>query len=142
MAGPANGTPVNFGFTGTNGITITGLSGTLLQSADLSTEADVEEVRAGQGDKVSRNWYDQHLKATLEWVITGTGIANAIVNTAIAGVAPGTLIVISACLSVPDLVGTNWEVMSGASIKGGNTNNKRVSVSLEKRAGITAAQTA
>lgn len=140
MAGPANGTPVNFGFTGANGLTVTGVNGTLLQSVDYSAEADHEDVRAGQGDIVSRNWFDQHLKATLEWVITGTGIANAIVNTAIAALTPGTIITISACASVPDLVATNWEVVSGASIKGSNTNNKRLSVPLEKRAGITGTQ--
>ena len=134
-----NGTAVNFGFTGTNGIVITGLSGTMLQSADYSAEADKDEVRSGVGDIVSREWYDQHIKATLEWVITGTGLANALVNTAIAGILPGTIIVITTCASMPDLVATNWEVMSGGSIKGTNTNAKRMSVPLEKRAGITAA---
>lgn len=134
-----NGTPVNFGFTGTNGITITGVSGTLLQSAEYSAEADKDEIRSGVGDIVERSWYDQHLKAELEWVITGTGIANSIVNTAIAGLTPGTIIVITACASVPDLVATNWEVVGGARISGTNTNAKRFRVPLEKRAGITAA---
>jgi hypothetical protein len=134
-----NGTPVNFGFTGTNGIVITGISGTLLQSADVSAHADKDEVRNSLGDIVTRSWYDPHSKATLEWAITGTGIANAIVNTALAGLTPGTIIVISACPSMPDLVGTNWEVMDGAAIKGSNTSHKRYTVPLEKRAGITAA---
>lgn len=134
-----NGTAVNFAFTGTNGITITGISGTLLQSSDTSAEADKEEVRNNVGDIVNRDWYDQHYKAALEWVITGTGIANAIVNTSLAALTPGTIIVITACASMPDLVATNWEVMAGASIKGSNTNAKRFSVPLEKRAGITAA---
>lgn len=137
----SNGTAVNFGFTGTNGIAITGLNGTLLQSADYSAEADKDEVRSGLGDIVNRNWYDQHLKATLEWVITGTGLANALTNTAVAGMLPGTIIVITACASEPDLVATNWEVMR-SSIKGSNTNAKRVTLELEKRAGITAASTA
>jgi hypothetical protein len=137
----SNGTAVNFGFTGTNGIVITGLNGTLLQSADISAEADKDETRTGLGDIVNRNWYDQHNKGTLEWVITGTGLANAIVNTALAGLTPGALIAITTCASMPDLVGT-WEVQSGAAIKGGNTNSKRISVPLEKRAGITATSTA
>jgi hypothetical protein len=137
-----NGTAVNFGFTGTNGIAITGINGTLLQSAETSAHADKEEVRNAVGDIVNRDWYDQHTKATLEWVITGTGLANAIVNTALAGLTPGTIIVITACASMPDLVATTWEVMDGASIKGSNTNAKRYSVPLEKRAGITAAASA
>lgn len=133
-----NGTAVNFGFTGTNGIAITGVSGTLLQSADISAEAEKDEVRGAQGDLISRAWYDQHNKATLEWVITGTGLANAIANTALAGLTPGTIIVITACASMPDLIATNWEVMSGASIKGSNANSKRYSVQLEKHTNITA----
>lgn len=137
--GPINGVPVNFGFQGTSGITITGLSGTLLQNVDLSAEADKEEVRSGQGDIVNRNWYDQHLKATLEWVITGTNLATTLTNTAIAGITPGVILVITACTSVPDLVATTWEVMGGASIKGSNTTSKRITLPLEKRAGITGA---
>ena len=138
----SNGTAVNFGFTGTNGITITGVSGTLLQSADYAAEADKDEVRNNVGDIVNRNWYDQHIKATLEWVITGTGLANAITNTALAGIVPGTIIVITACASVPELIATNWEVQSGPAIKGSNTNAKRLTIPLEKRAGITAASSA
>lgn len=134
-----NGTAVNFAFTGTNGIAITGISGTLLQSADTTAKADKDETRNNIGDIVNRNWYDQHTAATLEWVITGTGLANAIVNTTLTGLTPGTIIVITACASMPDLIGTNWEVMDGASIKGSNTSTKRFSVPLEKRAGITAA---
>jgi hypothetical protein len=142
MAGPANGTAVNFGYTGAGGITITGIAGTLLQSSDLSAEADKDEVRQLQGDIVSRNWYDQHYKATLEWVVSGTGIAVAITNSTIAPVTPGTIIVISACASQPDLVATNWECMSGASAKKSVTGQTRFSVPVEKRAGITAAQSA
>lgn len=134
-----NGTAVNFGFTGTNGIVITGISGTLLQSADTAAQADKDETRSNVGDIVNRNWYDQHYAATLEWVITGTGLANALVNTTLAALLPGTIIVVTACASMPDLVATNWEVMAGVSIKGSNTNTKRFSVPVEKRAGITAA---
>jgi hypothetical protein len=134
-----NGTAVNFGFTGTGGIAITGLSGILLQSAEDSMEADKEDVRSAAGDIVNRNWYDQHAKSQLEWVVTGTGLANAITNTTLAGLVPGTIVVISACASMPDLVGTTWEVMSGAREHGSNTTSKRITVPLEKRAGITAA---
>ena len=136
-----NGTAVNFGFTGTNGIVITGISGTLLQSADYSAEADKDEVRSGQGDIVNRSWYDQHIKATLEWVITGTGLAAAITNTAVAAMLPGAILVITACASEPDLIATNWEVIR-SSIKGSNTNSKRVTLEIEKRAGITAVASA
>lgn len=133
----SNGTAVNFGFTGSNGIAITGVNGTLFQNLDYSGEADKDEVRSNLGDIVNRNWYDQRLKATLEWVITGTGLANAITNTAVAALLPGTILAITACASAPDLVATTWEVQR-VSIKGSNTNAKRVTLELEKRAGITA----
>jgi hypothetical protein len=134
-----NGTPVVFGYTTTtDGITISGINGTLLQSAEQSAEADHEDIRNGVGDIVARNWYDQHRKASLEWVVKGTGLANAIVNRTLTGLTPGTIINITACASQPDLVGTNWEVQS-AKDAGSNTSSAKISVQLEKRAGITAA---
>lgn len=149
--GSANGVAVNFGFTqsagGTQGIVMTGLTGYILQNADYSAEADVDDVRDLQGNKVSRNWYDQHRKGTLEFVITGTtnSIAAALANTTLANFTPGSIITITECLSMPELVTLNngkWEVQAGASIKGSNTNSKRLSIPLETRPGIQAAQPA
>src|SRR6266478_2289189 len=100
----ANGTAVNFGFTqsaaGVNGIVITGIAGILLQNAEYSAEADKDEVRSIQGDVVSRNWYDQHRKGTLEWVITGAtnSIAAALAATTLASLTPGSIITITECL--------------------------------------------
>lgn len=134
-----NGVPVNFGYTGNNnGITITGISGTMLQSTDHSKAADMEGARNGVGDYVTRGWYDIHDEATLEWIITGTSVANALTNTTLTGVNPGDIIVITACPSEPGLVATNWECQSGAKITGSNTNNKRLSVPVHKRSAITA----
>lgn len=131
-----NGTPVNFGFTGTGGIAITGLSGILLQSAEHSKRADCEEVRNGVGDVVVHGWYNIHDEAQLEWVVTGAGLADAITNTALQ--TPGTILVITACASMPSLIATTWEVQDGAKISGGNTNAKRITLPLKKYAGITA----
>jgi len=113
-----------------------------LQSADEAVEADKEEIRSGVGDVVSRNWYDQHTKCSLEAVISSTGIAAALAATVLAGLTPGTIISITACASMPDLVATTWEVQSGSAIKGTNVNAKRLTIPVEKRAGITAAQSA
>ena len=132
-----NGTAVNFGFTGTNGIAITGLSGILLQSSDTSAEAERSEVANGVGDHVTHAFFDQHLKASLEWTVTGTSISNAVTNTTLASLLPGAFIVVTACASNPDLIAT-WEVQSGATIKKTNKDSARISVSIEKRANITA----
>jgi hypothetical protein len=134
-----NGTPVNFGFQGTNGITMTGLSGTLLQSADLSTIAEREVTRNGVGEKVTSGWYGFGNQSSLEWVVTGTTLADALAQTTIQ--TPGTIIVISACTSIPGLVATNWEVQAGSKVSGSNTNAKRITMPLEKNALITAVAT-
>src|SRR4051794_613203 len=106
-----NGTPVNFGFTGSNGIAITGITGWLLQEAEHSKDADVEVVRNGVGDEVIHGWYNQQDKATLSYVITdATNIAGAITNTTAALIVPGTFFVVTACASMPSLVATTWEV--------------------------------
>jgi len=136
-----NGTAVNFGYQGTNGITITGLSGTLLQSTDHSKVADVESARDGLGAIVARGWYDIHDEATLEWIITGTNLAASLTNTTLTGVNPGDFINITACTSEPGLVATTWECQSGAKIVGSNTNFKKLSVTVHKRAGIAAVAT-
>src|SRR6185295_15457743 len=115
--------------------------GTILQTGDHSADADKEEIRSGVGDIIARNWYDQHRKLTLEWVVGGTGLANAIVNRTLSTLTPGTIIVISACASQPDNVATNWEVQS-ARDNGSNTSSAKFTVQLEKRAGITAVASA
>lgn len=138
-----NGIAVNFGFAATStdhGLTQSSLTAHLLQNADYEQGADVEDVRALQGDKVSRNWYDIHQKATLKFVLSAAGIAAAITATALAAFKPGIIISITACASHPDLVGTNWECQSGAKIMGEITKSAELTVSLEKRPGITAAQ--
>jgi len=136
-----NGIPVNFGFQGTGGITITGISGIILQSADWSKAADVESARDGQGAIVARGWYDIHDEATLEWIISGTNLAASITNTDLATVEPGDIITISACTSMPTLITSVWEVQSGAKITGSNTTFKKLSCTIHRRAGITGAAT-
>lgn len=139
----SNGTAVNFGFTGTNGLTCSAING-ILQTTDHSVEADKDEVRSGTGDIVNRNWFDQHNKGNLEFVITGAtnSLAAALAATTLANLSPGVIISITACASDPDLVATNWEVQSGATIRKANNNAARLIVPVEKRAGITASSPA
>lgn len=134
-----NGTAVNFGFTGTNGITISGLSGVLLQSVERSKQADCEVVRNAVGDEVMHGWYNVHDEATLEWIVTGTSLAAAVTNTTLQ--TPGTIVSITACASDPDLVATSWEVQSGVKVSGSNTNAKRISLPIKKFTNITAQAT-
>jgi hypothetical protein len=114
------------------------LSAHLLQSADYEDGADKEEVRALQGDIVSRNWYDSHTKASLRFVISGANKAAAITATALQ--TAGTIISITACPSHPALINTHWEVQAGTKIAGDVTKSAELTIPLEERAGITAVQ--
>ena len=140
-----NGIPVNFALvatSGDHGLTSTGFAftGHLMQSMDYEAGAEKEEVRALGGNIVSRNWYDQHTKASFRAVIAAASIAAAITATTLANAQAGSFIVITACASHPDLVASNWEVQSGAKIVGDVTKSAEITVPCEKRAGITAVQ--
>lgn len=142
-----NGTAVNIGFAGTSGgisITTPAISTKLiLQSADEATGASNYRVEDEVGNVVVSAWMDPHTKATLEVIIKGTGLADAIASTAlIEAIKPGDLLVIGACQQMPGLVATNWEVMDGPKVSGTNKDAKKFNISLEKRAGITAAASA
>jgi hypothetical protein len=138
-----NGIPVNFGYTGTKtadgtqGISITGITDTLLQSAEQTKVAEVERVRDGNGNQVVHVWSDEHDEATLEWVVTGSGLAAAITNTGAALKSPGAFIAITTCASHPGLVGTCWEVQSGTKVSGSNTTAKKVTMPIHLLPGIT-----
>lgn len=138
-----NGTPVNFGFTGTmdpaggQGIAITGLVGTLLQSAEQTKVGECEKVRDGNGNDVVHAWSNIHDEATLEYIVAGADMGGAITNTTTALQTPGTILTITACLSMPSLIDTTWEVQSGAKVSGSNTTAKKVTLPLHKLPGIT-----
>lgn len=135
-----NGIPVNFGFTGANGIVVTELTGKLvLQSAEQSKGASLEVALGGQGDHLAHGWHDIHDEATLECIITDpTLTANAVTNTSLAALGPGAFINITACASRPDLV-KKWEVQANARITGSNTNFAKVSIPIHYRSTIQAA---
>ncbi len=134
-----NGTAVNFGFHGTNTIAApVAFSGRfILQSGDVAQGATNERTMDEVGNVVVSAWMDFHQKATLEWVVKGTGLGDSLTGSTIATLTPGTFVSISACTSMPDLVGSTWETVSEPKISGSNTSAKKVSLSLEKRAGIT-----
>lgn len=134
-----NGTPVVFAFTTAAGITITNLPGILLQSKDHAKEAERELTRDGTGSRVQSTHYDFRDTASIRYKVSGTSLADAKVNTAI--VAPGTLLVITACADDPAMVATNWEVQSGGKLMQTNTSHAEMEVPLEKSAGITAVTT-
>lgn len=140
-----NGIPVNFGFqggadgAGGQGIAITGVTGTLLQSAEHSKVAECEKVKDGNGNDVVHAWFNIHDEVSLEWIIGGANLAATITNTTAALKTPGSIIVITGCTSMPSLVGTSWEVQSGIKVQGSNTGAKKVTFPIHAYPGITAA---
>lgn len=135
------GTAVNFSFTSTasdGGLTCTGLTAHLLQGLDFEDGADKEQVRSIGGNVVSENYYDPHNKATLRFVISGASKSAALTATVLQ--TAGTILSITACASVAALVFTNWVVQAGTKITGDVTKSAELMIPLERRAGITAAQ--
>lgn len=136
-----NGAAVNFSFTITSsdgGLTATGLTAHLLQSTDLEDGADKEQVRGPNGNVVSENYYDPHNKLTARWVISGASKAAAIAASLLQ--TAGSIVSITACASQPAIVAANWVVQPGTKVVGDVTKSAELTISFEKRAGITAVQ--
>lgn len=134
MSATVLGTQVNFSFTGTNGITITEITGFLLQSADYQKNAEVEKIKGINGATVSKIYSDQSESATLEAIITGTDAAAAITNTDLQD--PGSFVTITTCTNAPYLVKTNWTVEPGSKIAQSNTGAAKMTLVLEAYPGI------
>ena len=140
--GRVNGVAVNIGYAGTpGGVTLNdaGVIPTLiLQTADVASEAENFEVFDEAGNLTASAWLNPQAKATLELVISGSGGANAVVQTtACTGIKSGDILTISACAQLPALVQTNWEVLSGPKVAGSNKDAKKFTVNLRASPGIT-----
>ena len=137
-----NGTPVNFTF-GSSTIAFTNLTGTLVQGIDYGLASTRSVVKNQNGDRVTSAHCDQIRTATIEWIVSGTTMATAITNTVLN--VPGTYIVITSCLAIPEMAiggtagasGTGkWEVIS-CRLPGKNDDVMRITIEIEYAAGIT-----
>jgi hypothetical protein len=132
-----NGTPVNFAFQSSTGITITGISGILLQSATYKKPTKRILVMDGNGNRTTSVHTDPIQAVTLKWKVSGSGIANSITNTTLQ--ANGNLVTITACATMPELVSANpYEVVNGE-ITGTNEEVKEITLDLELAPNITSA---
>lgn len=135
-----NGTPVNFTFQSATGITITEISGVLLQNASYKKPAKRALVMDGNGARTTSAWSDPITTSTLKWKVSGTGLANAITNTFLK--APGNFITITACPTMTELVSANkWEV-TGGEVTGTNEDVKEITLEIEQAPNITGAAAA
>jgi hypothetical protein len=134
-----NGTPVNFTFQSTTGITITEIAGVVLQDADYKKPTTRQLVKDGNGSRIASGHTDPITKLTLKYVIKGASLADALANTVLT--ANGSFVTITACPSMPELVGASkWEVVDG-SLRGTNEGFKEVTLDIENAAGIQALAT-
>ncbi len=139
MSNIYNGTAVNFGITGLT-FAYSSLTGFFLpQDLDFSMERDLDAVRDGTGAIVQKTWYNPFQKATLSFVVKGTGLAAAINNTVVPD--KGVFVNISASTDFTQMVESTWEVV-GAKLKASNTKAKMITLDLEYNANITAASSA
>lgn len=131
-----NGTAVNFAFSTAAGVTTSDISGIILQEAGYGKQSERSLVKDAKGNRVTSLHADQIETMTLRYVVSGTDIAASKTNTTLK--TPGLFVSITGCDEIPDLVATNWEVISG-DIRGTNDGPKEVTLTLEQAAGITAA---
>lgn len=135
------GKPVSFGFSGTDGIAeTTYLTGKIiLQNVEHEYMSDEEQIRSAAGALVTRSFYNPGDKATLEYIPTSTTLSGVTAN--VTAPAVGTILNITACADMPQLIKSNWVVVPGAKVVGSNTAAKKITLPLEAHAGITAVAT-
>ena len=123
------GTPVNFTFQSTSGITIAEIAGVILQNASYKKPTKRVLVNNGNGDRTSSCHTDKIVKTTLKWKISGATLADAIVNTTLQE--NGAFVTITACPTMPELVtAAKYEVVDGE-LTGSNEDVKEISMELE-----------
>lgn len=133
------GIKVVFGYTGTDGIAATGLTGTMLfQSHDYEATREKVKLRGASGNTVTKIRHDESKNATLEVIpSSATDVAGARTSKATLLALDGTILNITACADAPELIDTNWMV-EGAKATGSNVGEHKVTLTLENHDGITA----
>lgn len=139
MAATQTGVFVNFAFTGTDGIAATGLTGNgLFQSYDFEYAPEEYQVKSAAGALATRVFPEIPKKATIEWIPGKDSVANAVTAHSTIVALFHTILNITACASAPELIVSNWLVV-GVKPSGSNTDAKKITLTLEAHAGITAA---
>lgn len=131
-----NGTPVNFSFQSVAGIVIQGVSGIILQSANLKKPSKRTLVMDGDGNRTTSVHSDPLKTLGIEWKVGGPDLATAIANTLLPQ--NGSLLTITSFPTMPDVVvPIIMEVIDGE-LKGGNEDVKSINISLEYAPNIQA----
>ena len=134
-----SGVKVIFGYTGTDGIAATGLTGNMLFTGhDFKKSREKKKLASAAGDTVTKIRFDEMQEATLEMIpSSATDVATALTNKATIIALDGTIISITACANAPELINTHWMVEE-VTVKGSNADANKITLKLEQHAGITA----
>jgi hypothetical protein len=133
------GFKVVFGYTGTDGIAATGLTGNILFTDHTYKKSrEKKKLANAAGDTVTKIRYDEMQEATLEIIFaSATDVATAISNKATIIALDGTILNITACASAPELINSHW-LVEDVDVKGSNADAHKVSLKLENHSNITA----
>ena len=138
-----SGTIVVFGYTGTDGITATGLTGKgIFTSHEYAMKSDEQQIQGADGKLTTRIFPEDYKTATIEWIPSDSGSNQTVADaraakTALLGLRH-TILNITACDDAPELVDSNWFVVD-VKASGSNTGYHKVTLTLESHDGITAA---
>lgn len=133
MSNVSNGVSVAFGISSTS-FSGSGIGTFKLQSRNHSKKAKKEDVADATGATVQRTYYDPSEEATLEYIQFAAN--NAALTAALVTPAIGAIVTITDT-SYTEIAGTNWMV-DDVSSAGSNTSATKITLKLERFAGITA----
>ena len=128
------GTAVIFSYTTAAGMTITGLTGYLTQTADLENTADEYMVKSAQGKDVTEITENDKKKLTVRFEASGTDRATAITNAALPAL--NTFAPITACTEFPEIVSNYW-IVKAAKKSLSNTGTMGIDLTLSLNLNVT-----
>lgn len=132
------GKPVVFGYTGTDGIAATGLTGNIIfESHEYAKKSDEVQIKGAAGTLVTRIFPEDQQTASIECYPTGADVAAARTAKATLLALRHKILNITACADAPELVNSYWFVID-VKVSGSNVGAHKVSLMLEQNAGITA----
>lgn len=126
-------------------LVVTGYVSPDLESYDITHEADTEEVRNSAGEVVGHIGYNNRLTLTVNFIPSGTSVANALLAASLPDV-NGTCVITGAPVieiggytdAINAATGNRWIYAGGGSIKTTQTGKATGTITLKRYANLTA----
>lgn len=125
-------------------LVVTGYVSPDIESYDITHEADTEEVRNSSGEVVGHIGYNNRLTLTVNFIPSGTSVANALLAAALPDV-NGTCVISGAPVievggyvdAINAATGNRWIYAGGGSIKTTQTGKATATITLKRYTNIT-----